>query len=147
MEKEITTSFILAQIKLKCRLVKLSRSYCVWEFRTCVTYSSWRVQTETFSWKRGSYVSVRFGCPFFWQVCWMWGWKTFRFCSIGSSEKLVLAGSIMWYELSSVWFFFFSSYKNVISEMHILLLNLCWVFCRFWSSRVGSFVCIFLYLA
>lgn len=107
MEKEITTSFIIAQIKLKCRLVKLSRSYCVWEFRTCVTYSSWRVQTETFSWKRGSYVSVRFGWPFFWQVCWMCGWKTFRFCSIGSSEKLVLAGSIMWYELSSVWFFFF----------------------------------------
>lgn len=139
MEKEIITSFIIiAQIEVSAGeafQVILCVSFELVSL-TCLGVSKQKPTHE-----KDYYLSVRFGCPFFWQVCWMCGWKTFGFCSIGSSEKLALAVSIMWYELSSVgfYFIFFISYKNVWSEMHILLLNLSWVFVVF---EVQRFVCL-----
>lgn len=139
MEKEIITSFIIiAQIEVSAGeafQVILCVSFELVSL-TCLGVSKQKPPHE-----KDYYLSVRFGCPFFWQVCWMCGWKTFGFCSIGSSEKLALAVSIMWYELSSVgfYFIFFISYKNVWSEMHILLLNLSWVFVVF---EVQRFVCL-----
>lgn len=139
MEKEIITSFIIiAQIEVSAGeafQVILCVSFELVSL-TCLGVSKQKPPHE-----KDSYLSVRFECPFFWQVCWMCGWKTFGFCSIGSSEKLALAVSIMWYELSSVgfYFIFFISYKNVWSEMHILLLNLSWVFVVF---EVQRFVCL-----
>ena len=148
MEKEITTSFIIAQIKLKCRLVKLSRSYCVWVSNLCYLLVLACPNRNLLLKKRLLCVSkiwmpllltgllnVRlknFSVLFNWVI-----WKT---CTCRVYH-------VIWTFFCLVFFFYFVSYKNVISEMHILLLNLSWVFCRFWSSRVGSFVCIFLYLA
>lgn len=144
MEKEIITSFIIiAQIEVSAGeafQVILCVSFELVSL-TCLGVSKQKPPHE-----KDYYLSVRFGCPFFWQVCWMCGWKTFGFCSIGSSEKLALAVSIMWYELSSVGFYFIL-FLIKMCDPRCIYYCLTWVgYLSFLKFR-GLFVCNFLFLA
>ena len=140
MEKEIISSFIISQIGVSAGeafQVILCVSFELVSL-TCLGVSKQKPSPE----KESLYVSVRFGCPFFWQVCWMCVEKLLGFVQLGHLKHLHLQG------LSCDMNFLLSGFFILLIKMcdpRCIYYCLTWVGYLSFLKSTGLFVCIFLF--